>query len=113
MFGTSATHNVQISFLVTGDRGRLTLFIPPTHAKVGHRPPICHPDRSAAEWRDLRFTLMEKLSPEAIHHRALPVPENATADPSTPLRFGRDDKLEGGGPLWHEWRGMDRSGGSD
>jgi hypothetical protein len=26
-----------------------------------------------------------------------------------PLRSGRDDKLEGGGPLWHESRGMDRS----
>jgi len=28
---------------------------PSTHAKVGCRLPICHPDRSAAEWRDLRF----------------------------------------------------------
>jgi hypothetical protein len=28
--------------------------------------------------------------------------------PSTPLRFGRDDRLEGGGPPWHERGGIAR-----
>ena len=43
--------------------------------------------------------LMEKLSPEAITHHAFAIPENETAGPSTSLRSGRDDKLEGGGHL--------------
>jgi hypothetical protein len=40
-----------------------------THAKVGCRPPICHPDRSVAQWRDLLFALMEKRNLEAICQR--------------------------------------------
>ena len=36
-------------------------------------------------------------------------PSTQTAGPSPTLRFGRDDKLEGGGPPLHGWSGMDRS----
>ena len=43
--------------------GWLRWFCPSTstHAKVGCRPQICHPDRSVAQWRDLRLALMEKF----------------------------------------------------
>ena len=40
-----------------------------TNAKVGHRPPLCHPDRRAAEGRDLQFALMEKRNPESSSPR--------------------------------------------
>jgi hypothetical protein len=29
------------------------------------------------------------------------------------VRSGRDDKVEGGGPPWHGWSGMDNSSGLD
>ena len=35
--------------------------------------------------------------------------ERRTADPSTPLRSGRDDKLKGGGPPWQWWKWRDRT----
>ena len=47
------------------------LSILPTHVKVGCRPPICHPDRSVAQWRDLRFALMEKWNLKAIGPRRI------------------------------------------
>jgi hypothetical protein len=79
-----------------------------TQAKVGRRPQICHPDRSVAQWRDLRFVLMETEPGGDSPMAHSPMPESRTAGPSTALRSGRDDKFEGGGSPWLGWRRMDR-----
>jgi hypothetical protein len=43
------------------------------------------------------------------HLRDPVTPPAQTADPSAPLRFGRDDKVEGGVAPWQGWRWMDRA----
>jgi hypothetical protein len=59
----------------------LSLSIHSTHANVQRRrPPLRHPDRSVAQWRDLRLPLVEKRSPEAVRSRhSFAVPEGETA----------------------------------
>jgi hypothetical protein len=47
------------------EKGRLGCTHPNTNFIGKSDPPFCHPDRSAAEWRDLQFNgpLMEMFSP--------------------------------------------------
>jgi hypothetical protein len=42
-----------------------------THAKVGRRPPLCHPDRSVAKRRDLLFALDGETEHGGNSHTAL------------------------------------------
>jgi hypothetical protein len=45
-----------------------------------------------AQWRDLRFALMEKRNPETIRPRGIRL--NPKVEPQVPpLRYGRDDKF--------------------
>ena len=78
-----------------------------TNAKVGRRPKICRPDRSVAQRRDLRFHFRQKrMCRGRIASRfRFSIKANRRS-----LGYARDDKVEGGGPPWHEWRWMDRVG---
>src|ERR1700722_15046505 len=80
------------------------------YSAPGHDgPPLCHLDRSAAKWRDLRSSgsvlemVFDRAVPSVLTQHA---PSSngegegcyreKTADLSTTLRPGRDDKGEGG-----------------
>jgi hypothetical protein len=62
---------------------------------------FCHPDRSGGICSESLW-LIGGTSSSVSRPAQLQIPPA--------LRSGRDDKLEGGGPPWHKWRGMDRSG---
>jgi hypothetical protein len=87
----------------------LTLSIP-LHPSQGGPPPSnlsSRPKRSVGEGPAVSAD-GETEPRRRLAHGTFAYAESETAGPSPALRFGRDDKLEGGGPPWLGWRWLDR-----
>src|ERR1700679_1689896 len=71
---------------------------------------VAHLGMSGGGWTDSKKLLRTGVGElrAAFFPKAAYVAVDNTAKQETRVRCGRDDKVEGGGTPWHEWRWMDR-----
>jgi hypothetical protein len=106
-FGCDVTEKFQTLFICPRGKGLQRLFCAVAQVE-GNGFELNLSCLRGSVGRDLQFALMEKRNPEATRPRHIRLCPKVNCRSPT-LCFGRDDKLEGGGPPWHEWRWMDRT----